>query len=171
MRVKKRHLLSSKDLRGLKETLLGLSFHTEHLVPKGAKVELIHLEDIELYAINDRIHLVKSKEMMFPALQALLEGRARLPRVVVDMGAVPYVARGATIMAPGIVETNEDIKIGDMVVIVDENHKRPLAIGIALMSALEMKTSERGRAIDNLHHVGDNIWDFIKTLQKKEEKI
>ena len=167
MRVRKRHVLSSKDLRRLKESLLGLSFYTELLVPKGAKVELIHLEEMEFYAINNRIQLVRSKEMMFPVLHAILAGEAKLPQVVVDMGAVPYVARGATIMAPGIVETDEDIKIGDMVVVVDETNRRSLAIGIALMSASEMKTSKRGRAIDNIHHVGDNIWDFVKTFQTK----
>ena len=111
MRVRKRHLLSSKDLRRLKESLLDLSFHTELLVPEGAKVELIHLEGMELYAVNNRIRLVRGKEMMYPVLHALLEGEAKLPHVVVDMGAVPYVARGATIMAPGIVETDEGIKI------------------------------------------------------------
>ncbi|MFX0096462.1 MAG: DUF1947 domain-containing protein [Candidatus Hodarchaeota archaeon] len=171
MKVRKRHLLSSKDLRRLRESLLGLSFHTELLVPKGAKVELIHLEDMDLYAINDRIHLVRNREMIFPALHALLEGRVKLPHVVVDTGAVPYVARGAAIMAPGIVETDKGIEIGDIVVIVDEIHKRPLAIGIALMSAIEIKTSKRGRAVDNLHHVGDTIWGFIKTFQKKGGKI
>lgn len=167
MRIRKRHLLRSKDLKLLRETLLSVSFYNDLLVPKGAKVELIQLKDMDLYAINNRIKFIKSKETIFPALQALLEERVKLPHVVVDMGAVPYVARGAAIMAPGIVTADDGIRSGDMVVIVDEIHKRPLAIGIALMSTMEIKTAKRGRAIDNLHHVGDNIWDFIKEFQAK----
>lgn len=170
MRIRKRHLLSSKDLKRLRETLIDLSFYNEFLVPKGANVELIHLEDMELYAIDNRIQFIKRKETIFPALQALLEGEVKLPHVVVDMGAVPYIARGATIMAPGIVKADEGIGSGDMVVVVDEIHRRPLAIGIALMTAVEMKTTKRGRAIDNLHHVGDSIWDFIKEFQAKRGK-
>jgi len=78
----------------------------------------------------------------------------------VDMGAVPYVTNGADVMGPGIVEVDPDIKEGDMVWIRDMTHKRPLAIGKALVSAEVMAAKAPGKAIKNLHFVGDKIWKY-----------
>ena len=70
------------------------------------------------------------------------------------------MVNGADVMAPGIVDADEDIKEGDVVFVVDENHKKPICVGIALMDGKSMKESDKGRAIKNLHYVGDKIWNF-----------
>jgi PUA domain protein len=84
----------------------------------------------------------------------------RLKRVVVDMGAVPYVARGADIMAPGVVSADKDIEPGATVAVVDERHEKPLAVGLAEVRGCEMK-GPSGRVVKNLHHVGDKIWGLF----------
>jgi PUA domain protein len=75
------------------------------------------------------------------------------------MGAVPHIADGADVMAPGVVSVDEDILPGDGVVIVDERHGKPLAIGLALVAGADMK-APKGKVIKNLHHVGDEIWSL-----------
>jgi len=42
-------------------------------------------------------------------------------------------------MKPGIVTADPEIAPGDLVVIVEERHKKPLAIGRALVAGTEMK--------------------------------
>jgi PUA domain protein len=39
------------------------------------------------------------------------------------------MASGADVMSPGIVEADPQIKEGDTVIIVDEKHHKPLAMG------------------------------------------
>ena len=44
-------------------------------------------------------------------------------------------------------------------VIVDEEHGKPLAIGISLFDATEMEELTSGKAVLNVHYVGDELWN------------
>ena len=79
------------------------------------------------------------------------------------MGAVKFVTNGADIMAPGIVDADDTIAVDDSVWICDETHKKPLAVGIALKSGIEMVQQEKGKAVKMIHHVGDELWNLMKT--------
>ena len=79
--------------------------------------------------------------------------------VVVDAGAVGFVSNGADIMRPGIVEADPSITPYDPVIIVEENHQKALAIGIARVPGDEM-TGEQGKVIDSIHYVGDELFNF-----------
>jgi len=78
--------------------------------------------------------------------------------VTVDMGAVKFVANGADIMAPGIIDAHPDISEGNAVWIRDEKNLRPMAVGQALMSGPEMVQADGGKAVKTIHYVGDKIW-------------
>ena len=80
--------------------------------------------------------------------------------VVVDMGAVRFVTKGADIMSPGIVDADDSIVEDDIVIIVEETHNKPLAIGISLITGPEMVENSEGKAIKNIHYVGDAIWNL-----------
>jgi len=43
--------------------------------------------------------------------------------------------------------------------VVEEQYGRPLAIGIALMSGKAMKEKPKGKAVKNIHHAKDKIWN------------
>lgn len=101
---------------------------------------------------------------ILPLLTELVAESMSLPKVVVDMGAVPYVARGADIMAPGIVEVDPSLQKGDYAMVVDERNKKPLSIGILLHDANEIMVTRKGKAMETIHHVGDTIW---KVTQNK----
>lgn len=80
--------------------------------------------------------------------------------VVVDMGAVRFLANGADVMSPGIVDADPEIERDDIVIVVDEKHHKPLAVGISLISGPEMIKNNSGKAIKTIHHIGDAIWDL-----------
>ena len=78
----------------------------------------------------------------------------------VDMGAINFVIKGADIMSPGIVDADKTIEPGETIIVIEEGHKKPLAIGISLISGEEMIENDKGKAIKNLHYVGDPIWEL-----------
>lgn len=93
-----------------------------------------------------------------PTVRGLLAFPASRRHVTVDMGAVPFVYNGADVMAPGIVDADPAILEGDFVWVRDERHRRPLAVGRALMDGPTMAREEKGKAIETIHHVGDALW-------------
>lgn len=97
-------------------------------------------------------------ETVVPTVRGLLVFPAQRRFVTVDMGAVPFVYNGADVMAPGIVEADPAIRVGDYVWVRDEKNRRPLAVGRAIMDGSTMAREERGKAIETVHHVGDDLW-------------
>ncbi len=97
-------------------------------------------------------------EAIAPTVRGLLAFPAQKRFVTVDMGAVPFVYNGADVMAPGIVEADPAIRPGDFVWVRDEKNHRPLAVGRAIMDGPTMAREERGKALETLHHVGDDLW-------------
>ncbi|MCX8173726.1 MAG: phosphoadenosine phosphosulfate reductase family protein [Thermoplasmata archaeon] len=72
-----------------------------------------------------------------------MEGAFRIAKfltknyVVADEGAVAPILNGSNLMAVGVVEAEETIEEGDEVIVLD-NLRRPLAVGVAKMDAQEM---------------------------------
>jgi len=87
----------------------------------------------------------------------------KFPSVVVDMGAIRFVCKGANIMRPGIKEFS-DFKKGDIVCIIEESQQKFLAVGIAEMSSDELKEAKKGEVIKNIHYISDNFWEIGKEL-------
>src|SRR5437773_316578 len=50
------------------------------------------------------------------------------------------------------------IRERDIVWVRDEKNRQPLAVGRAIMDGPTMAREERGKAIETLHYVGDDIW-------------
>jgi PUA domain protein len=78
------------------------------------------------------------------------------------MGAVPHVVGGADIMAPGIRKVNGEFAERQLLVVVDENHGKYLAVGRALTGSVPLAAAKKGKVVENLHYVGDLIWEVIK---------
>lgn len=121
-------------------------------------------EKFDLFMVNGKPSFARVKGRLVPVLSSPLV--ELLPAVVVDMGAVPHVCNGADVMVPGIVEVSE-FEAGKLVVVRDERHRKPLVVGEALMSSEEIRRACRGKAVRNLHYVGDRVWKLIKELGKK----
>jgi len=106
---------------------------------------------------EDPIALVLG-EAIVPTVRGLIAFPAQKRHVTVDMGAVPFVYNGADVMAPGIVDADPAIQPGDLVWVRDEKNRRPLSVGRAIMDGPTMAREERGKAVETIHHVGDDLW-------------
>ncbi len=149
----KKTRFSGKQVKELNKRIeeLGLA----DFLDKNDKVEV--WKD-EIIAVNEQPAFFYHKDKIVPTLQLNMKHNI-LPRVVVDMPAVPFMARGADVMRPGIVEM-DDFEENQYVVVVDENHGKNLAVGRAKYSSDEIRAMDTGRVVENLHHVGDDIWNL-----------
>ena len=122
------------------------------------------IEDTVFYFYKDEAIAMNVNGTVMMTIQGILRFHPSNRFVVVDMGAVRFVTNGADVMAPGIVDADEQIEIGMPVWICDEQHHKPLAIGIALMNGIEMVHATKGKAVKMIHYVGDSIWNLIDSL-------
>jgi PUA-domain protein len=163
--IKKRHPLSSKDIKGVLEYVGKTVPEMLSHIDKKKIIELVELADGEkVYLQNGKPIIVEHGGKMMPALSAAPEVLNSLPKAVVDMGAIPFVAKGADVMAPGIRTVSDGVKVGDVVLVVDEKYGKGLAIGILIMEREEVLKKAKGKAIKNIHHVGDEIWNGMQSL-------
>lgn len=95
-----------------------------------------------------------------PTVRGLLAFPPQKRAVTVDMGAVPFVYNGADVMAPGIVDADPAIRPGDLVWVRDEKNERPLAVGRAILDGPAMVREKKGKAVETIHHVGDELWQL-----------
>lgn len=121
-------------------------------------IDIAEAGDEKILIREERAIALVLGDTIAPTVRALLAFPAQRRAVTVDMGAVPFVYNGADVMAPGIVDADPAIHPGDLVWVRDEKNRRPLAVGRALMDGPTMAREERGKAIETLHHVGDDVW-------------
>ncbi len=130
----------------------------------GDAVDTGEVEGMRVLLARGRVEGLLIDGQPFPALRGLLRHGPERRFVDVDAGAIPHVTNGAHVMAPGIVDADRAITPGDLVWVRDATHKRPLAVGKALLPGEELATGKsarrKGRAVETLHHVGDHLWDL-----------
>jgi PUA domain protein len=155
----KRYRLRKSQIRELRERVwreLGKEVEGE--------VEVVEGEGRKLILVDGSVLLLEEGGRLLPFLGRA--GEWGLKRVVVDMGAVPHVAGGADVMSPGVVRVEGEVRPGELVAVVDERHGKVLAVGEALVPGGEM-VGRRGKAVRNLHHVGDRSWRLAEEALKK----
>lgn len=157
MEVAARHHLRSDEVDRLQEavatelsvTLEGDTFELVEL--EGSPFDLVLIDDEPLGCyIDDQPFLTVRGANVFPPESNV---------VTVDAGAVSFVSDGADVMRPGIVEADPDIDEGDLVVIVEETHRKALAVGEALVDGTEM-LGDQGKVVKSRHHVGDDLFEL-----------
>ena len=155
--------MKAKDSKNfISEVSETLGENIAQLFDSKVRVEVNITETAELFIFDGKPLLARSDGQLFPTL-TFNELLSRLPKMVVDMGAVPYVCKGADVMAPGVRSIQGEFNENDLVLVVDERHGKPLSVGAALFSSEAMKTVNHGKAVRNLHYVGDKLWNHIKT--------
>lgn len=168
IRLRNRHRLRQKEIRAMAEKLehmLGVKVFDE-----SATVDMAEGPGFHVVFVDGEIRgLVFEDGTEFLTVRGLLRYSATKRFVTVDMGAVKYVANGADVMGPGIVEADPGIAEGDLVWIRDVKNKRPLAIGRALMSGDDLAKKGKGKAISSVHHVGDRIWQLDEAEEEEPE--
>jgi len=162
MQVKTRHHLRSDRVSAVEEALgdrLGVDID-------GDSYELVEFEtdtfDLVLVDGDPLVLYVggaDGEEEPFVTVRGANEFEPTGRIVTVDTGAISFVSDGADVMRPGIVEADEAIAEGDLVVINEEAHGKFLAIGRALVDGTDM-VGEAGRVVESIHHVGDDVYEW-----------
>ena len=135
------------------------------------KIELPKIKNLKFHHINDRgviitgkgITAIKIDEQIIPFLdeEDILK---KFPYVMVDMGAIKFVCKGANIMRPGITKFSEFQK-EQIICIIEESQKKFLGVGKAVISSEEMKTIDKGEVVKNLHYISDEFWEAKKEIK------
>ena len=159
MKIKSRHHLKGSDARKIIAKIEPFLEDPSHLRQSSLEMAVSD-EGVDLIFIEGRPLLMIVEDQPFFTVLGAIEMMPYKRLVMVDSGAVRFVVNGADIMKPGIVSADPDIAVGDLVVIVEERHDKPLAIGRALEAGTEMKGE--GKAVKSLHHVGDVIWKGLE---------
>jgi PUA-domain protein len=160
----RRYPIKTKESKTLlEEASKTLKLNLESLFGAKATVEVVESDVGEIYLIGGKPLLYKSGGQILPTL-LFSEFTAQAPKIIVDMGAIPYVCKGADVMAPGIVRVEGEFGVGDFVLVADMKFGKTLALGKSLMDSATAKATKKGPVVKTLHFVSDKIWDYIKTL-------
>ena len=155
----KSNLISKSETAALLKTV-SEKWNMEFPKIKNLKVHQI-LDDAQIITGNG-IKILKVNDDYLPFLSEtkMLE---RFPSVMVDMGAVKFMCKGANVMRPGIKKFTEFEK-DQLVCIVEESQHKFLAVGKAMVSSSELEKMEKGEVIKNIHYISDKFWETGKTI-------
>jgi len=162
--AKRRHFLSDREATQLlDEFSQKLGLDVKQLLGTKTKIEVAETQTAKVFFVNNRPLLAVLNDTLLPTL-LFEEALHLLPKIVVNMGAVPHICNGADIMAPGVVQIEEEYKTNDYVIVVDERHNKPLALVTALTDSQTALKMQHGKIAKNIHYVGDNLWNQLKKL-------
>jgi PUA-domain protein len=160
----RRYTLKSKESKQLlTQASEKLKINLEALFGGKVDLETVEADFGDLLLINGKPVLFKIEDTVLPTLMAD-EIIAKLPKAVVDMGAVRFVCNGADLMAPGIVRYEGNFNAGDLIVVVDVKHGKPLALGETMYNSEQASALKQGPTIKSRHCVSDKVWNSAKPL-------
>lgn len=132
------------------------------------QVEVMEAQKVKVYVVDGRPLIGESEGNVFPTL-LFEEQLSKQPKVVVDMGAVPYICNKADIMGPGITEIQGEFKPKNLVTVLDAKNRKPIAVAEAIFDSGTAAITRKGKLFRNLHCVGDEIWAIIREARKERK--
>ncbi|MDH3657365.1 MAG: RNA-binding protein [Nitrosopumilus sp.] len=130
--------------------------------PKIKNLKVHQISDEAQIITGNGIKILKINEEYLPFLSET-ETLKKFPSVMVDMGAIKFMCKGANVMRPGIKKFTEFEK-DKIVCIIEESQNKFLAVGKAMVSSSEMENIEKGEIIKNIHYISDKFWETGKTI-------
>ncbi|UCG36819.1 MAG: DUF1947 domain-containing protein [Candidatus Bathyarchaeota archaeon] len=161
--MKRRFIKGKEAKKLLTEFLESSKIRLRELDTPKTRIEIASSKQDEIFLIDGKPFFARSDDSLIPVLSSK-QVLSRMPKAIVNMGAVPYLCNGADVMAPGIVSFEGVFDKGDYIVILDELHKTPITIAKALFNKEEAKKLEHGKVFKNVHYVGDQLWKKLKKL-------
>ena len=155
----KSNLISKSETTSLLKTISekwGMEF------PRIKNLKVHQITDDAQIIVGNGVKILKTNSEYLPFLSeiSLLE---KFPYVMVDMGAVKFMCKGANVMRPGIKNHSEFGK-DEIICIIEESQHKFLAVGKSLVSSSEIEKMERGEVIKNMHYISDKFWEVGKTI-------
>ncbi len=163
IKIKNRHRLKQKDRRMVQQRIQEV--FAESIIDEDAVIEKGRIDEKEILFIDNNPCFFKDDNTLFFTIPGILSLHPSKREVVVDMGAVRFVTNGADVMSPGIIDADKTIETGQQVWIGDEQHHKPLAVGIALIDGEEMIAADAGKAVKMKHYIGDQLWKKLQAIE------
>jgi len=132
-------------------------------LPKVKNLRFHHIDDDEIIITGNGITAIKIGDRILPHLSET-ELLKKFPYIVVDMGAIKFVCKGANVMRPGITKLS-NFENGEIVCVIEESNNKFLSIGVAKMSSAEANSTKTGIVVENLHYVSDKYWETKKEIK------
>lgn len=149
----------------LLEKMRGIGPYVEDFFPKKEKTTMAKCSghiSILASASGTPLFFQTRNGDFIPTLRTLHKYPFLLPIWRVDRGAIKHVMNGAHVMVPGLKSERavmeDDVPKGSVVAVYAETKEHAIAVGIAQMSCEEIRTSDKGIAVENLHHMSDDLW-------------
>lgn len=130
--------------------------------PKIKNLKVHQISNDAKIITGNGIKILKIENDYLPFLSEV-EMLKKFPNVMVDMGAIKFMCKGANVMRPGIKKFTEFEK-DKLVCIVEESHHKFLAVGKSMVSSLELEDMDKGEVVKNLHYISDRFWETGKTI-------
>jgi len=156
VKAKNMHLLKQKRAKEIINRIEQQFNEVFHI--SSNKISTGIIDDTVFYFLDQVPFAFDIDQHVMMTLRGILQFHPKNRFVTVDMGAVRFVTNGADVMAPGIIDADISIEEDMPVWIRDEQHHKPLAIGVALMNGENMVQSSSGKAVKMIHYIGDTIW-------------
>ncbi len=153
------NLISKSETSALLKTV---SDRWEVECPKIKNLKVHQISNDAQIITGKGIKILKINDDYLPFLSET-ETLEKFPNVIVDMGAVKFMCKGANLMRPGIKKFTEFEK-DNLVCIVEESQHKFLAVGKAMVSSSELENMEKGEVIKNMHYISDKFWESGKTI-------
>ncbi len=155
----KSNLISKSETSTLLKTV---SDRWEIEFPKIKNLKVHQISNEAQIITGKGIKILKINDEYLPFLSET-ETLEKFPNVVVDMGAIKFMCKGANLMRPGIKKFTEFEK-DNLVCIIEESQHKFLAVGKAMVSSSELENMEKGEVIKNMHYISDKFWETGKTI-------
>ena len=155
----KANLISKSETN---QILKSVSAEWRQELPKIKNLKVYFIDEHTQLMTGNEITVLKIKDSYLPFLDQT-EVLEKFPNVMVDMGAVKFMCKGANVMRPGIKKYTEFSK-GDVVCIIEESQHKFLAVGKAVTDSSELDDMKKGEVIKNLHYISDKCWEFAKMI-------
>ncbi|MFQ5497350.1 MAG: PUA domain-containing protein [Nitrosopumilus sp.] len=155
----KSNLISKSETNALIKTVSerwGIEF------PKIKNLKVHQIFDDAQIITGEGIKILKVNDDYLPFLSET-NTLEKFPNVMVDMGAVKFMCKGANVMRPGIKKFT-DFEKDDLVCIIEESQHKFLAVGKAMVSSSELEDMEKGEVVKNIHYISDKFWETGKTI-------
>ena len=140
------------------------------LVSERWGIELPKIKNLKVHQISDDAQIITGKGIKILKIDddylpflSETETLKKFPNIVVDMGAVKFMCKGANVMRPGIKKFTEFEK-NKLVCITEESQHKFLAVGRALVSSTELENMEKGEVLKNIHYISDRFWETGKLI-------
>ena len=130
--------------------------------PKIKNLKVHQISDEAQIITGNGIKVLKINDEYLPFLSET-ETLEKFPTVMVDMGAIKFMCKGANVMRPGIKKHTEFEK-DNLVCIIEESQNKFLAVGKAMVSSSELEDMEKGEVVKNMHYISDKFWETGKTI-------